>query len=304
MTRRMSCSLTIDAVRARTKTVTRRHVDTWKTLAPGDRLVLVEKAMGLPKGARQVQLDEVVVIDVRVETLDTPKLSGDAWSEVIAEGLWEQAAEPMRTGSSDHSPWEWFVEFWLSGHGYPSDADPGNVLVRRIEWRYIDPPALLPIARQGDELAVHVDPGWIDAWRVDDDKAVLFYPDPTEVRFLHRCDRTTTRDAGIVICSPALQIGAAHTIVQRDPLTIVASILCPDCGTHGHVTNGGVGLMDRYGVMALMNGAHAVTSTDDQLRSEIICTCGDPVRATRLAQLLSLYGVADTPVPDTPADLT
>lgn len=32
MSRRMSCSMTIDAVRNRTKTVTRRHVNTWRTL--------------------------------------------------------------------------------------------------------------------------------------------------------------------------------------------------------------------------------------------------------------------------------
>lgn len=38
MPRRMSCSMTIDAVRTRTKTVTRRHVDTWTRLAvPADR---------------------------------------------------------------------------------------------------------------------------------------------------------------------------------------------------------------------------------------------------------------------------
>lgn len=32
MTRRMSVSMTLDAVRDRTKTVTRRHVDTWQNL--------------------------------------------------------------------------------------------------------------------------------------------------------------------------------------------------------------------------------------------------------------------------------
>lgn len=51
MPRRMSCSMTVDAVRDRSKTVTRRHVDTWRDLKPGDRLVLIEKGMGLPKGA-------------------------------------------------------------------------------------------------------------------------------------------------------------------------------------------------------------------------------------------------------------
>lgn len=38
MPRRMSCSLTIDAVKNRTKTVTRRDPKTWLNLMPGDRL--------------------------------------------------------------------------------------------------------------------------------------------------------------------------------------------------------------------------------------------------------------------------
>lgn len=61
--------MTIPAVRARVKTVTRRHVDTWKDLKPGDRLTLIEKGMGLPKGAKQVVLTEVEITDVRVELL-------------------------------------------------------------------------------------------------------------------------------------------------------------------------------------------------------------------------------------------
>ena len=38
MSRRMSCALTVDAVLARTKTVTRRRSDTWLTLCRGDHL--------------------------------------------------------------------------------------------------------------------------------------------------------------------------------------------------------------------------------------------------------------------------
>lgn len=33
MSRRMSCAITVDAVRARTKTETRRHVGSWRTLS-------------------------------------------------------------------------------------------------------------------------------------------------------------------------------------------------------------------------------------------------------------------------------
>lgn len=60
---------------------------------------------------------------------------------------------------------------------------------------------------------------------------VLFYPDGT-VRFEHDCKIV---DRVRIICAPSL---VNHTIVQREPLTIEASILCPDCGTHGWVRKG------------------------------------------------------------------
>lgn len=41
----MSCSLTVEAVRDRTKTVTRRQVKTWAFLRPGDHLTLVKKVL-------------------------------------------------------------------------------------------------------------------------------------------------------------------------------------------------------------------------------------------------------------------
>ena len=127
MSRRMSCSMTIDAVRARTKTVTRRHVDTWTTLKPGDRLTLIEKGMGLAKGSKQVVLAEVEIVDVRIEPIGL----ADA-DEAILEGF------PDMTGME-------FVEFWLRGHGFPITVPvPGcpprpnlTVPCRRIEWRYL-----------------------------------------------------------------------------------------------------------------------------------------------------------------------
>lgn len=122
MSRRMSCSMTIDAVRERRKTVTRRHVNTWRTLQPGDRLTLVEKGMGLAKGERQVVLAEVEIVSVRVEPIGLALRAG----EVAAEGFgsWEPAA---------------FVRFWLDSHGYGRlDGESWDVQCRRIEWRYID----------------------------------------------------------------------------------------------------------------------------------------------------------------------
>lgn len=121
MSRRMSCSMTIAAVRARTKTVTRRHVDTWTHRQPGDRLTLIEKGMGLPKGARQVVLAEVEVVDVRVEPLN--RIGHEGAAGTAAEGL------PTMTP-------EQFAAFWLEAHGYrwPTTA---TQQCRRIEWRYL-----------------------------------------------------------------------------------------------------------------------------------------------------------------------
>ena len=121
MSRRMSCALTIDAVRDRSKTVTRRHVDTWQNLKPGDRLTLIEKGMGLPKGARQVVLCEVEVVHVRIERLESiyPEIAGTA-----REGL-------------GHMPTHEFVRFWADSHGYKTWA-PHEVMCRRIEWRYLE----------------------------------------------------------------------------------------------------------------------------------------------------------------------
>jgi hypothetical protein len=119
MSRRMSCSMTIDAVRNRTKTVTRRHVDTWTTLKPGDRLTLVEKAMGLAKGEKQVVLAEVEVVSVCVE--------------LLVGGI--TVAECAREGFPDMTPAQ-FAAMWLRSHGHVND-DAHLVECRRIEWRYL-----------------------------------------------------------------------------------------------------------------------------------------------------------------------
>lgn len=124
MPRRMSCSMTVPAVRDRSKTVTRRHKDTWTNLKPGDRLVLIEKGMGLAKGERQVVIAEVEVTDVRVEPV----------GRILAEGHAGTAAE----GLPEQTPVE-FVRFWTMGHGYPVLPFSEALLVecRRIEWRYL-----------------------------------------------------------------------------------------------------------------------------------------------------------------------
>jgi hypothetical protein len=126
MSRRMSCSLTADAVLARTKTVTRRAVDTWATLEVGGRLTLVEKAQGLKKGERQVVLAEVEIVDVRVESI--LNIHNEGWQGVEKEGL------RMSPNA--------FIEFWMRTHGMPlhNPRTPAlrTIAVRRIEWRYLD----------------------------------------------------------------------------------------------------------------------------------------------------------------------
>jgi hypothetical protein len=123
----MSCSMTIDAVRERRKTVTRRLVDTWTSLKPGDQLTLIEKGMGLPKGSKQVVLDVVTVVDVRIERLHEMLDSTYGWDEVRREGF--ATVSPLG-----------FVQFWLDSHGVraANEEELMDVRVRRIEWRYTD----------------------------------------------------------------------------------------------------------------------------------------------------------------------
>lgn len=132
MTRRMSCSMTVPAVRDHSKTVTRRHIDSWRSLAAGHQLTLIERGMGLPKGARQVVLAEVIVVDVRVESL----------GEVLYEfdPVTMRPAGTAREGLPEMVAAE-FVPFWLAAHGYSvanlSWAQALQVPCRRIEWRYV-----------------------------------------------------------------------------------------------------------------------------------------------------------------------
>lgn len=80
-----------------------------------------------------------------------------------------------------------------------------------------------------------VPPGWSRADFIASRGAsyrLLTYP-TGEVRFEHRCDRG---ERGTIICAPALD--AAHVITGEQEPTVTPSILCPDCGTHGFITNG------------------------------------------------------------------
>lgn len=172
MTRRMAVSMTIDAVRAQIKTVTRRHEDSWlrpKPLVAGDHLLLIEKGMGLPAGAKQVVICEVEVTAVDVVPLwpitwpeiakeglaDQARQEGDTWRcprcgswRWIGAGRWANDNDPRRqcvpcghydwaTSASYEPALRWFCTFWLAGHGYKAGTDPATVNCRRIEWRYL-----------------------------------------------------------------------------------------------------------------------------------------------------------------------
>lgn len=118
----MSVAMTLDAVRSEIKSATRRHPDTWANLVPGDHLVLVEKAMGLPKGSRQVAVKRVRIVSNRVEPLH---LVDDG--EVEAEGC--AGMEPSE-----------FTVWWAESHGFrwSTQAEFMAIECRRIGWEYIE----------------------------------------------------------------------------------------------------------------------------------------------------------------------
>jgi hypothetical protein len=116
----MAVALTVEQVKDRSKTVTRRR--SWMQkgrfmLAPGDPLVLCEKVQGRKPGEPIVRIVTVTVVSVRRERLDaiTP-------ADVIAEGF------PEYTPAG-------FVGFFCDTH---KGCQPGTE-VTRIEWAYPGP---------------------------------------------------------------------------------------------------------------------------------------------------------------------
>lgn len=91
-------------------------------------------------------------------------------------------------------------------------------------------------------LAFAVPPGWessafISRWGGPSYR-LLFYSD-TEIRFEHTCDRG---ERGVIVCAPMLtdvnQPGGHQVTGPRERPTVYPSVLCPDCGTHGFITDG------------------------------------------------------------------
>lgn len=91
------------------------------------------------------------------------------------------------------------------------------------------------MSTRADGMPVLVEPGWTDRVDLGAGRAALFYADGT-VRVEHVCQHT--RSGMTLINAPRLALARGHTIVQRDPLTVRASIACGDCAIHGWVTDG------------------------------------------------------------------
>jgi hypothetical protein len=113
----MAVALTLEQVRDRSKTVTRRK--SWMQkgrfmLAPGGPLVLCEKVQGREPGEPLVRIVTVTVVGVRRERLDavTP-------ADVIADGFRE------------YTP-DLFVAFFCRAHLGCGSAG----MVTRIQWAY------------------------------------------------------------------------------------------------------------------------------------------------------------------------
>ncbi len=119
----MSVSLTEDAVRARTKTVTRRLG--WAFLKPGTQLTLCRKVMGRKRANGTVEplvrVAEVEVVSVRREPLDAI-----------------QAGDTAREGFPDWTSGQ-FVDFFCKAMKCTPDT-----WVTRIEWRYLDQHPAVP----------------------------------------------------------------------------------------------------------------------------------------------------------------
>lgn len=113
--RLISCALTKEQVRARTKTETRRLG--WKHLKRGELLRVVEKAMGLKKGEPIVTL-----AIVRVEA---------AWRERLDE---INEASVTREGFAGMSPAEFVAMFCKHMKCEPSTE------VKVIRWSYVEEP--------------------------------------------------------------------------------------------------------------------------------------------------------------------
>ncbi len=111
--RLMSVSLTEEAVRDRTKTVTRRLG--WRFLKVGDRVTLCRKVMGRKKGEPLVRICNVEIIDVR------------------REPLWHVTTEDVMREGFVGGTRATFLAFFCEHMKCERDTE-----ITRIEWRYLE----------------------------------------------------------------------------------------------------------------------------------------------------------------------
>ena len=136
MSRLMSVSLTEDAVRSRSKTVTRRKG--WIFLKAGDRLTLCRKVMGRTRGEPLVRIAEVEVVSVRREPLmaiTDEDVARECVPLIDAHGherfdeVW--IPDGGRWSQAQPATWAW-VSWFAFEMGCLPETD-----VTRIEWRYL-----------------------------------------------------------------------------------------------------------------------------------------------------------------------
>lgn len=129
MARLMSVSFTEQAVRDRTKTVTRRK-GWWedkngrRIIKPGDTLTLCRKVMGRKPGEPLERICDVEVVKVSRLELGLVRAPG----ELTAEGFPELEAWPGPYQGAQE-----FIDRYFAPQGLGWDD-----LVTRIEWRYLD----------------------------------------------------------------------------------------------------------------------------------------------------------------------
>lgn len=113
----MSFALTIDQILARTKTVTRRTG--WRDLCPGDELLAVDRARGVPHSAQRV------LARLRVKSVERAPLG-----EILYRVAWSD--DPALEGFPELGPLR-FIEMFCRKF----KCDPG-IEVARILFEYIE----------------------------------------------------------------------------------------------------------------------------------------------------------------------
>jgi hypothetical protein len=121
MARLMSVAFTEQAVRDRTKTVTRRKG--WLFAKPGDRIALCRKVMGRKPGEPLERICDVEIVSVRREPLQMLTMAPLTYGH----------REVIREGFPGMPPAHFVREFFIVAQGMGIEDE-----VTRIEWRYIE----------------------------------------------------------------------------------------------------------------------------------------------------------------------